>query len=306
MKISIAMATYNGERYIEEQLESIRLQTSPPDEVIICDDCSTDSTVEIVRRYIEKQGLGGQWQMIVNETNLGYADSFHAAASLCKGEYVFFCDQDDIWRLNKLEVMLSVMESRPEISVLYSDFRNYNTNAENIVLSLSQVENIGAERTYLNKSTIYLSTIGCAMVVRRSFLEEIDAFWFRGFAHDECMWKLSICSGALYHLPVVLLDRRCHGNNVSMKKMRTLSQRIQYVEGLAASYQSMMDYSSRMKGIDIRQQMYLQHQISGCLLRLEVLQKKAIWHLPSLLLWYRDVVKTTKSFWVEAYFGLKG
>ncbi len=89
MKASVVMATYNGEKYIIEQLDTIRLQTITPDEVIICDDCSTDTTVRLVVEYIEQYGLQNSWKIIQNDFNLGYAGNFHKAADMAQGEFIF-------------------------------------------------------------------------------------------------------------------------------------------------------------------------------------------------------------------------
>ena len=97
MKLSVAIATYNGAEYVEEQLESIRTQSRPVDEVVICDDKSSDNTVEIVESFINKNNLGDSWRIEVNPENLGYASNFIGAARKTTGDLIFFCDQDDIW-----------------------------------------------------------------------------------------------------------------------------------------------------------------------------------------------------------------
>ena len=71
------MGLYNGERYLEEQLQSILQQTKMPDEVILCDDGSTDATVKIAEQFIEKNGLGGSWKLFCNESNKGYPENFY-------------------------------------------------------------------------------------------------------------------------------------------------------------------------------------------------------------------------------------
>ena len=68
--ISVCMTSFNGEKYIEKQLDTVRLQTVKPDQVILCDDCSKDNTVEVVRKYIEKYSLQDSWKVYKNEENL--------------------------------------------------------------------------------------------------------------------------------------------------------------------------------------------------------------------------------------------
>lgn len=100
--ISIAMATYNGERYLREQLDSILAQTVQDFELIVCDDCSTDGTAGILNEYAEKDS---RMKLFVNETNLGFKKNFEKAISLCSGEYIALSDQDDVWLPEHLQVL---------------------------------------------------------------------------------------------------------------------------------------------------------------------------------------------------------
>lgn len=98
-KISIAMATFNGEKYLREQLESLYAQSRVPDEVVACDDGSTDGTVRILEEYRRKRGL----KYSVNETRLGVNKNFEQAIRRCTGECIALCDQDDVWLADKVE-----------------------------------------------------------------------------------------------------------------------------------------------------------------------------------------------------------
>ena len=86
--ISVAMTTFNGEKYIEKQIESILNQSLSVDEIIICDDGSTDNTIELMKKY--------NVQIIQNKKNLGYKLNFKKAMEKCKGDYIFLCDQDAV------------------------------------------------------------------------------------------------------------------------------------------------------------------------------------------------------------------
>ena len=88
--VSIIMSTYNGTTYLEEQLDSIRLQTRQADEVVISDDCSKDQTVEAVKAYIQKYDLKN-WSIYRNETNCGWEKKFHAGDRKDKGRPALFC-----------------------------------------------------------------------------------------------------------------------------------------------------------------------------------------------------------------------
>ena len=116
MKISIAMATYNGEEYIQEQLDSFLTQTRLPDELIITDDCSTDRTSEIVNYFASKAPFRVEFHR--NEERLGYADNFLKAATLCGGDWVAFSDQDDVWLPDKLKLAEERIIENPSVFLI--------------------------------------------------------------------------------------------------------------------------------------------------------------------------------------------
>lgn len=122
MTISVCMATYNGASYVEEQLKTILFQTMPPDEVVLCDDCSTDSTVSIVRKFIEKHRLQERWKLHVNSYNMGYIANFYLAMSLCTQDIVFLADQDDIWHEEKLARMMKVFAGQSNVKAACCKF----------------------------------------------------------------------------------------------------------------------------------------------------------------------------------------
>ena len=109
-RVSIAMTTYNGEKYVEKQLRSIFSQTLQPDEIVICDDCSKDRTVEIIRRVVSEYQAEARVRLVENKQNLGYIRNFHQAIGMTSGEYLFLADQDDEWYPHKLKRVLEVME----------------------------------------------------------------------------------------------------------------------------------------------------------------------------------------------------
>ena len=100
--ISIALATYNGSKFLREQLDSILAQSMDDFEVVACDDCSTDETPQILQEYTSRDS---RFKVYQNAKNLGFKKNFEHILSLCKGEFIAFCDQDDIWEPNHLEIL---------------------------------------------------------------------------------------------------------------------------------------------------------------------------------------------------------
>lgn len=115
--ISVALCTFNGEKYISEQLDSILSQSVPVDEIIVCDDCSTDATKQILRQYAMQFPF---IRLIENERNLGYIRNFEKAIRLCQGDYIFLSDQDDIWHSDKVAKSVSYLSG----SGMYGAFTN--------------------------------------------------------------------------------------------------------------------------------------------------------------------------------------
>ena len=109
--IGIAMTTYNGEKYLKEQIDSILNQTVSDFELIVCDDVSSDSTMDILNDYAEKDD---RVHVFRNEENLGFLKNFEKAIRICLdrgAEYVALSDQDDVWMKNHLEVLLNTISS---------------------------------------------------------------------------------------------------------------------------------------------------------------------------------------------------
>jgi len=118
-KISVALCTYNGESYLSEQLESIIKQTLPSDEIIVCDDCSTDSTLKILNEFSKISSV--PLKIYMNEKNLGVSKNFEKAISLCTGDIIFLSDQDDLWFPEKIEKVIEVFNRNKSCSYVFSD-----------------------------------------------------------------------------------------------------------------------------------------------------------------------------------------
>lgn len=117
--ISIALCTYNGDRYVEEQLDSFLAQSRMPDELVVCDDGSQDNTIEIVSRFAERATF--PVRLFVNDSNLGSTKNFERAIGQCNGDLIALADQDDVWFPDKLELSGQLLEQCPEVMGVFSD-----------------------------------------------------------------------------------------------------------------------------------------------------------------------------------------
>ena len=130
MKLSVALCTYNGEKYIKEQLESILNQNVPVDEIVICDDSSNDKTTAIIEELLIE--YPNKISLHKNQVNLGSSKNFEKAIKICNGDYVFLSDQDDIWKVNKVERVIQHFLANPTTEAIFTNADLINDKNEKI------------------------------------------------------------------------------------------------------------------------------------------------------------------------------
>lgn len=154
LSISVALATYQGEAFIREQLESICRQTRLPSQIVVSDDCSEDATLEIVHEVLSPQWCaqnGVRLHVIVQETNQGPGPNFQRAIRACTGEVIALADQDDVWRNDKLEVLVGTLERNPAALLVHSDARLVDTAGVDLPMTL--FEGLGVSAAELDALT---------------------------------------------------------------------------------------------------------------------------------------------------------
>lgn len=128
MKISIALCTYNGEMFLRDQLASVASQTILPDEVVACDDCSQDKTVELLREF--SQASPFPVHIHINEKNLQSTKNFERAIGLCRGDLIFCADQDDVWYPHKIEESLKLFQRNERLGMVFGNAEVVDENME--------------------------------------------------------------------------------------------------------------------------------------------------------------------------------
>lgn len=261
MKISVAMAVYNGMQYIEKQLDSIRLQFLLPDEVVICDDSSADGTADFIEQYIEKHSLFG-WTLYRNEQNLGFKKNFLSALSKTDGDIIFLCDQDDIWHNEKTLKMSQIMEQNPNILSLSSSFEfideNDNTIAEECSKNTSNHGLIGKKIHKGAISNISFKTVmhsnfspGCTTVIRKELKESFCQNSNSVLPHD---WELNLVAAlnnGLYFYNEVMSDYRIHSSN-TLGLHSAAKERIAVAEEKCAAANSLCLYGNFEKLLNMQ------------------------------------------------------
>lgn len=212
-RISVAIATYNGEKYLRQQLDSIYHQSLLPFEVIVCDDCSTDNTLSILQNYHEKHGL----IYYINEINLGYAKNFEKAISLCNGEYISLSDQDDLWLENKLLVLYDnikkIESANPNKAVLVHSEAMVVDHNLNVIKNKFIGKKIGL-RTGINNLLFYNAKVqGSSILFNSTFKDFLLPIPDTIHHYDFYASIVSETLGIRHFVPTPLLLYRQHDNN---------------------------------------------------------------------------------------------
>lgn len=214
--ISVAMTTFNGEKYIEKQIESIIHQSLSVDEIIVCDDGSTDHTVELIKKY--------DVTLIQNSKNLGYKLNFKKAMEKSKGDYIFLCDQDDIWEKDKVKDMMHIMESHKNIHVLASSFTYIDGQDQMILTTLNKgysnnnLYNKEVEKnalvSVLTDEFIYGNYFqGCALVMDKQTKDFVVQHFDDRLPHDWIISLYASIDGGMYFYNKPEFKYRIHSDN---------------------------------------------------------------------------------------------
>lgn len=213
--VSVAVCTYNGEKYIREQLESILHQAYPVYEVVICDDGSTDKTLELAEQTLRSASV--QYNIQRNEKNLGVTKNFEKAISLCTGEIIFTSDQDDLWDVHKTKRMLESFAD-PQCVMVFSDAAIIDRDGKEVQQSLYKKDGFmqsGHEYSAFVDDIVRLSytVYGCTMAFRREFVKQIMPFYQSEANHDAWIMCCAGYYGKVVYLAEPLISYRIHGNN---------------------------------------------------------------------------------------------
>ena len=215
MKLSVALAAYNGEAYIEEQLTSILQNLREGDEVVVSDDGSTDRTREIVRNLAKEDGR----VKLIDGPCCGLIKNFENALAACDGDILFLSDQDDVWHKDKVEAVLACFEETGATLVLHDA---QMTDNEQHVLTPSFFAFRGSRAGYM-KNLWKNSYIGCCMAFKKELLSIALPFDDRIPMHDQWLGLLAEKRGTVAFLPKVLLDYRRHEGTATKDHHGSLS-----------------------------------------------------------------------------------
>lgn len=164
--ISVCLATYNGEKYIEKMLQSILCQLNEDDEIIIVDDCSKDNTMEFLNMIDDKR-----IEVLQNQSNIGVNKTFERAIKHARGELIFLADQDDIWKSNKISMICELFNDDSNVDLVHHDAYVIDEYGNSICESFYKWRgNVG---TGCIKNFIRDTHLGCCMAFRKRIVKDI-------------------------------------------------------------------------------------------------------------------------------------
>jgi glycosyltransferase involved in cell wall biosynthesis len=232
-RIAVVMCTYNGERFVFEQIASVLEQSRPPDQLVIVDDASTDATWSILQRGCAAATASGIDVILRrNEANLGYVANFDRALALADADVLFLCDQDDIWHPHKIERMAQEFIRRPDLTLLHTDARLVDATGASLNCGLFEALEITPEELAQEHAGHAFEVLlrrnvvtGATTAVRREAIRLASPFppyW----VHDEWIAMSCAMSGVVDCLEEPLVDYRQHGNNQIGVRKRGVRERL--------------------------------------------------------------------------------
>jgi glycosyltransferase involved in cell wall biosynthesis len=218
-KISIALCTYNGEKYLKEQFESFLRQKLLPHEIVVCDDVSTDSTVKILEDFSRTAPF--PVRIYQNDHNIGLTKNFSKAASLCTGEYVAFSDQDDIWLPDRLDACCHKMkeaelEYGTDIPLLvYSDLSIIDSEGHFVGPSFMRHQNMWhSDPDPLGRLLAQNTVSGSTALCNKTLMHDCMPFPEVITNHDGWFALVAASCGKILFIPETQVLYRKHDSNV--------------------------------------------------------------------------------------------
>ena len=277
MTISIAMCTYNGARFLQPQLDSLLAQTRLPDQIVICDDRSSDGTWQILEQFVSKaRRMGVDVHLQRNDANLGYVRNFQACLQLCSGELIFLCDQDDVWMAQKLERFSARFAQDPSLVLLHADARLVDADGEDLHCGLFESLEISAGELSALHAGQALSVLlrrntvtGATAALRRELVATalpVEPGWI----HDEWLAMAAAASGGRVDcLEWAAIDYRQHGGNQIGAVKRSFRQKLAgagprrvYLQGFALRLEALLERSRQQGWLDAGQRAELDARLA--------------------------------------------
>jgi len=292
--VSIAMCTYNGEKYIAQQLDSIINQTYQNITEIVCiDDCSTDNTWNCLQRYAKQDA---RFKIIKNEKNLGYIKNFENAILLTNNEFIAVADQDDIWMPNKIEELINAIGKS---LLVYSDNEYIDENGNSLSMRFSDIRKLGTCTSCLNFA-IFNGISGHTLMFNRKLLDYALPF-NKDLPYDMWLAFHAVQQGDIPYVNLPLVKYRQHQNNaiggVGIKRKYTPPYTI---EQQLKAFSVSASYAKENEKVILKE---LSEIINGCSFKARLQKVTIFWKNRNSILFFkkrndfRNKFYAIKMFW---------
>ena len=282
------MTTYNGESFLAEQIDSILHQDYPHIQVIVVDDCSTDKTVKILKKYASL----GKINFYQNSENLGYVKNFEKAIKLCSGEFVALADQDDLWKTTKISRLIDEIGNNV---LVHTDAILIDAERNVIADSYSLYANKMVHPNSISDVLLNGSVTGCTALVRMSFLKSALPFPQGLYVHDKWLAILAYLENGLIYLPHQLVEYRQHSKN-SIGVSR-------YKSPFSQKFKRLFSHEkSKINHLPFRNALIKEYTLVNRLLEKKSLTEKSIASIEKVKTFYRYILLGKKLTFVITYF----
>jgi glycosyltransferase involved in cell wall biosynthesis len=234
LTVSIAMCTCNGEAYLAEQLQSIAAQSRLPDELVICDDASTDNTSDIATRFTHSAPFPVRWS--VNPQRLGPAQNFAEAIKRCVSDIIVLADQDDLWRPDKLNRLYEKFASDDSVGLVFSDMRLIDGSSQPVGRTQWQALGFGPRqrRMFLQgkgfNCLLRHNVVNGAAMAFRAPLREAVLPISDGWVHDEWIALIISAVSSVALIDDTLQDYRIHTDQQVGPAVRGIRNQLAYAK----------------------------------------------------------------------------
>lgn len=217
--ISVALCVYNGERFLEEQLSSIKAQSLQVNELVVCDDCSTDKTFDIITHFSKTVSFPVRYYK--NDKQLGSTKNFEKCIHLCTGDIIFFCDQDDAWLTDKVAKQVAYLNQHPEINAVFSDGGLMDEHSKPLAGKIWEAVSFDtkAQQQWLSGNAYKLLyrgyvVTGATLAIRASILPRVTPFpdGIKEMIHDSWITLLLAMNNEIGFINEPLINYRRHAS----------------------------------------------------------------------------------------------
>ena len=289
MDLTVIIATYNGEKYIKQQLLSIYNQTVFANKVIISDDCSTDNTVQLIKEFIQSYSLSDNWTLITSEKNVGWRKNFQKLLLTVDTDWILFCDQDDYWLPNKIELFKKafITSNAEVVCANFNEEIDVNGNKS----FFKSIKTIKKNKIRFNHMNIELRVPGWNMGINKKIVPLLMDIWkdVPDTGHDNIVWLIGVVHNSIYYIPEVTGNWRKHCESAIFKEHNSNhSKRKNRIDTVNNELVLLETFLSNSDNLITKKKNYIINIIKNDRKRIEILENKSVYQFVKSMFSYKS------------------